>query len=77
MAAPEAKYYRTHDLRRGHAKDLFQNGATLYEILPAGEWRSPAFLRYIDHCELESSVVWEAHADESSSEDEEAGDAVE
>ena len=76
MTVPEAKYYRTHDLRRGHAKDLFQNGATLYEILSAGEWRSPAFLSYLDYGELESGVVWEAHADESSSEDEEAGAAV-
>ena len=62
--------YRTHDLRRGHAKDLQVNGATLYEILAAGEWRSPAFLSYLDLAELERDVVVEAHLDESSSEDE-------
>jgi hypothetical protein len=37
--------YRTHDLRRGHARDLQLGGASLYEILSAGEWRSPAFLK--------------------------------
>ena len=76
MAVPDAKHYRTHDLRRGHAMDLLQSGSTLYEILSAGEWRSPAFLSYIDYCELEAGAVLEAHADESSSEDEEAGAAV-
>jgi hypothetical protein len=41
----EAEAYRTHDLRRGHARDLQMYGASLYEILEAGEWRSPAFLK--------------------------------
>ena len=40
--------YRTHDLRRGHALDLQLSGASLYDILKAGEWRSPAFLQYLD-----------------------------
>ena len=77
MKVPEAKHYRTHDLRRGHAKDLVQKGANLCEILSAGEWRSPAFLSYIDYCELERGAVAEAHYNESSSEDEGPGAAVE
>jgi hypothetical protein len=63
--------YRCHDLRRGHAKDMQLNGATLYEILAAGEWRSPAFLDYMSLMELEMGAVIEAHQAESSSEDEE------
>lgn len=66
----KAASYRCHDLRRGHAKDLQLSGASLYEILTAGEWRSPAFMDYMDKMELEKSVVIEAHMDESSSEDE-------
>ena len=66
----KAVSYRCHDLRRGHAKDLQMSGASLYEILAAGEWRSPAFMDYMDTMELEKSVVVEAHMDESSSEDE-------
>ena len=69
VGAQDARSYRTHDLRRGHAKDLQVSGwllapppffwakvchiecfagASLYEILAAGEWRSPAFLTYLD-----------------------------
>ena len=62
--------YRCHDIRRGHANDMLQRGRSLYEILMAGEWRSPAFMTYLDMCELERGAVIEAHADESSSEDE-------
>ena len=64
-----AKSYRTHDLRRGHAEDLEMGGASLFEILSAGEWRSPAFLTYLDLHELEKGAVVEAHLEESSSED--------
>ena len=42
------------------------SGATLAVILAAGEWRSPAFLSYIDEAtKLETDVVVEAHVDES------------
>lgn len=63
---PEARYYRTHDLRRGHARDLQTSGASLVEILLAGEWRSPAFLTYLDLAQLETDAVIEAHLAESS-----------
>ena len=66
----KATSYRCHDLRRGHAFDLQLSGASLYEILAAGEWRSPAFMDYLDKMLLEKSVVIEAHMNESSSEDE-------
>ena len=57
--------YRTHDLRRGHALDLQQSGAPLYAILSAGEWKSPAFLEYLNIEELEREAVVQAHVDES------------
>ena len=70
LGVKDAARYRTHDLRRGHARDLVLNGSSLGEILRAGQRRSPAFLQYIDTEELERDAVIEAHIDESSSEDE-------
>ena len=72
MKVTEAAMYRTHDLRRGHARDLQERGGVLREILAAGDWRSPAFLRYLDVGELERGVVAEAHLDDSSDDEEDA-----
>ena len=76
IGVKEAGRHRTHDIRRGHAKDMQLNGATLYQILKAGEWSSPAFLKYMDMVELEMGATMEAHGEtmeahmcESSSED--------
>ena len=71
LDVPDASLYRTHDFRRGHAKNLQVSGTSLVVILEAGQWRSPAFLSYLDLHKLESDVVLEAHLDDSS--DEEAG----
>ena len=68
---PEWSKYRTHDLRRGHARDMLRNGARLCEILRAGEWKSAAFLAYLDGTELECDATLEAHVLESSDEEEE------
>ena len=55
MDVPDAKLYGTHDFRRGHAEDLRQCGASLAEILLAGQWKSAAFLKYLDEAELEKA----------------------
>ena len=70
LEVDNAEAYRTHDLRRGHARDLQQYGASLHEILEAGEWRSPAFLKYLDVSSLERDSVLEAHLNESSDDEE-------
>ena len=49
--------YRLHDFRRGHAQDLVASGAALVTILKAGDWRSAAFLVYVDKKELETRAV--------------------
>ena len=67
----QAGLYRTHDLRRGHALDLQCSGAALWEILNAGEWTSPAFLKYLDLHRLDKELVVQAHIDESDGSDEE------
>ena len=48
LLVTDAASFRTHDLRRGHAEDMRRCGCTLAEILRAGQWRSAAFLRYLD-----------------------------
>ncbi len=40
----------------GHAQDMIRQGASLTELLRAGEWRSASFMRYIDETELEREV---------------------
>jgi hypothetical protein len=69
LGVPDATKYRTHDIRRGHARDLQLAGSSLMEILKAGEWRSAAFLAYLDKGELECSATLEAHLNESSDEE--------
>ena len=66
LGVADAACYRSHDFRRGHARDLQARGASLFEILEAGEWRSPAFLKYLNVCELERDVALQAHLDDSS-----------
>ena len=69
LSVKDAKLYRCHDLRRGHSEDMRKAGATLKEILNAGQWRSPRFLEYLDVDSLENDVVLSARRDESSDED--------
>ena len=66
LQVPGASEFRTHDLRRGHAEDMRLNGATLGEILRAGDWKSPAFLQYLDQEQLEVDRIVEAHLVDSS-----------
>ena len=44
----EPEKYGTHDFRRGHAEDMRAAGSPLAEILQAGQWKSAAFLRYVN-----------------------------
>eukprot|EP00973_Karenia_brevis_P009514 1284253-Karenia_brevis.AAC.1 len=66
LNVPTPQLYGTHDLRRGHAEDLRASGAPLWKILEAGQWRSPAFLQYLNFLKLETELVMSAHMDESS-----------
>ena len=69
MGIKDAGIFRTHDFRRGHARDLQSNGSTLRDILLAGDWRSPAFMQYLDAGQLEDDAILEAHEAESSEEE--------
>ena len=75
---PNHNSFITHSLRRGHARDIHKNGGNLKEILEAGDWRSAAFMHYMDTQMLESDSVQEARGllsdvlHESSDDDEDA-----
>ena len=62
----EASEYVAHDLRRGHAEDIRARGGTLAEILLAGDWRSLAFLDYLNKHRLERDATMAAHVADSS-----------
>ena len=49
---------------------VYASGAPLWEILAAGEWSSPAFLKYLDLHRLDTELVVQAHACESDSDHE-------
>ena len=70
IGVEKAECYRSHDIRRGHALDLQCAGAPLWQILEAGEWSSPAFLKYLDLQQLDTELVVQAHCGESDSDDE-------
>lgn len=46
-AAPNGEANSTHDLRRGHAKDMQLSGTSLAQVLTAGEWKSRAVATYV------------------------------
>ena len=45
-------------------------GSPLWEILAAGEWSSPAFLKYMDIHQLEANMVLQSHMDDSDCDEE-------
>ena len=65
---PNATCYGTHDFRRGHAEDMRIAGCTLADILAAGQWKSSAFLKYLNEAELDRDLAF-AVATESDAEE--------
>ncbi len=47
-------------------QDMLGDGCALAQILRAGQWRSAAFLRYLDEAGLERDVAFEVtiHSDD-------------
>ena len=65
-----ADAYGTHSFRRGHAQDIVEFGGRVTDILTAGDWQMPAWMRYLDVEKMERQAVAEAHFGASSSDDE-------
>ena len=57
LGVSDANLYGTHDFRRGHAEDMRKAGCSLAEILKAGQWRSAAFMHYLDEAELDKDLA--------------------
>ena len=51
---------------------MWSAGAPLWEILAAGEWRSPAFMDYLDVHKMEAELVLEGCLNEESDCDDES-----
>ena len=69
LGLADAAAYNLHDFRRGAAHDLAEAGGGLKQLLDAGEWLSPAFLKYLDTEQLEKRVAVQACIDDSDEEE--------
>ena len=56
----EGGEYTSHGFRRGTAQAMLTSGSNLAEILSAGDWRSPAFLAYLEQADVEEEAVLDA-----------------
>ena len=65
----DARLYRPRDFRRGHAEDLRSEGAPLWKILAAGEWRSAAFQAYLGLHKLDVDDALSGALDDESDDD--------
>lgn len=73
LGVPDATKHGSHGFRRGHAEDLHKGGARLQEILAAGDWKSAAFMIYLDRVGLERDAVLEAQLSGLTDSEDEAG----
>ena len=71
IGTPDAAQFSSHSFRRGAAQDMAAWGSRLHEILSAGMWRTPAFLKYLQGPELETLAAAEFAAGESDSDNDE------
>ena len=60
LQVPRADRYTLRAFRRGHATDMVARGARLWEVLQAGEWKSPVFLAYLKLNKVECEATKEA-----------------
>ncbi len=58
--------FRWHGIRRGAAADLFTDGHSVGHILQQGDWRSAAFLSYVNRAEVGSRLDRDRRALETS-----------
>ena len=66
----DAQSYNLHDLRKGHAQDMAESGSSIYQILGAKKWVSPAFIKYMDVSKFDCDAALQAHVLESDSDEE-------
>ena len=57
LRAATPELYTLKMFRAGHATELAKNGKSVGDILRAGEWRSAAFLSYVDEDLVDASQI--------------------
>ena len=69
LGVPKAMFFTTKCFRRGSAMEILKRGGNLATVLKAGQWRSHAFLNYLEESEIDTltlfQVVDDAENDES------------
>ena len=68
LGVPKATCFTGKVFRAGKATALAAAGASVGEILLAGEWKSRAFLRYVDEDAVDAAQLLESMLDGSDSE---------
>ena len=65
---PNPEELGSHAIRRGRARDLLDAGASLADVMLAGEWRSSAVLFYLRRHQLDEAAMAKLVLDNSDSE---------
>ena len=63
LQVEDADKVSSHGFRRGSAEEIFSRGGRLADILVAGDWRSPAFMEYLDRESVEEAAVLQSILD--------------
>jgi hypothetical protein len=64
-----ASKYGLKAFRAGRATELAASGAGLEAVLAAGEWKSKAFMRYVDETTMNSETILQEVLTHSDDED--------
>ena len=65
LKAPTPELYTLKMFRAGHATELARSGKSVGDILRAGEWRSAAFLAYVDEDLVDAAQILDHVLDDS------------
>ena len=65
LRVPNPELYTLKMFRAGHATELAKMGKSVGENLQAGEWRSAAFLSYVDEDLVDAAQVLDQVIDDS------------
>jgi hypothetical protein len=60
LGVENAQKYTSKAFRRGTAQEMVASGSSLAEVLAAGQWRSSAFMLYLDKAEIEEEAIFAA-----------------
>ena len=59
MRIPNARKFTTKCFRRGSAMEILKSGGSLATVLKAGQWRSHAFMQYLNESEIDTLTLFQ------------------